>query len=115
VLKSTFGSKIYNIKVKRRKNPLRRNSLICHLLLSLLGLLNERGHTATPTYPACKQPEFSSNQQHFERKFTIFIQLFKNKFVTRIWLPITWWFPQLPLAVLSVILPYARAITAEAN
>jgi hypothetical protein len=78
-------------------------------------LLNERGFIVTPIYPVCKHPEFSSNQQNFERKFAIFIQLFKNKFAMSIWLPTTWWFPQLPLVVLSVILPFARTITVEAN
>jgi hypothetical protein len=32
----------------------------------------------TPTYPVCKHPESSSNQQIFERKLTIFIVIQKQ-------------------------------------
>jgi hypothetical protein len=43
------------------------------------------------------------------------MQLFKNKFVVRIYSPTTWQFVQLPLVALPIILPHADAISVEGS
>jgi hypothetical protein len=61
--------------------------------------------------PVIKDPEFSSNWQTFQRKFTAFI----FKFVMCKCSPTTWAFSQPPLTVQPVIFPHTGAKTVGAG
>jgi hypothetical protein len=58
--------------------------------------------------------EFSSNWKKFERKFAVFIKLFKNKFALHI-CSTGMQFSQLPSAALPIILPHTGVLTVEAS
>jgi hypothetical protein len=68
-----------------------------------------------PGYPLSKHPEFSSNQQKFQQKFTIVTRLFKTKFLMCVCSTVMQLFTLLSLAALPVILLQAGAITVEAS